>query len=100
MKVLFEGEKTNLFWVGLVIFGFSLYLFLEAIWELLYLPFIYPYISGTGNAGNAGNILFNLRLEALANVPIFIGGIIFVIIGIYIMKAGIKKNQLPNPTPS
>jgi hypothetical protein len=79
---LFNGEKTAVFWLGLVVFGYSVYEFCSAGWfifsyteaQALLSPYLYPTVL---------NII----------VPPIIGGIIFMIIGLYIMKAGLRKTQ-------
>jgi hypothetical protein len=91
---VFEGEKTVPFWAGLVIFGFSLYFFVTAIWQIIYYSFFYQtYINPN-----------SFRLTFLqSTVPMIIGGIIFMSIGLYMMKLGAKKNtptQQPSLNPS
>jgi putative Mn2+ efflux pump MntP len=86
--VLFKGEKTAVFWIGLVILGYSIYNFCLAGWNLVFYNIIYPAVIG----GSASDIDFLLQ-SFLASIPELIGGIIFLIIGLYIMKVGIKKDQ-------
>jgi len=68
----------------LVGFGFSIYLLCLAILQAIF----------------RSAILFPLTIEirsgyAVLNpaIPSLIGGIIFLIIGLYIMKAGVRKNN-------
>ena len=39
---MFRGEKPKIFWLGLVTFGYSFFLFCQGIWLLVYYPLIYP----------------------------------------------------------
>ena len=39
---MFRGEKPKIFWLGLVTFGYSFFLFCQGIWLLIYYPLIYP----------------------------------------------------------
>ena len=71
---MFEGEKTFLFWIGLIILGlasvglFSI-LWMTAVWDI--------YID---------------RLTMLKQaVPVIAGTIVFILIGFYMMKSGVKK---------
>ena len=79
---MFEGEKTAIFWLGLVVFGFSIYEFCSAGW------FIFAYATSQSIIPMT---LYPTVLNTI--VPPIIGGIIFVIIGLYIMKAGVRKNS-------
>ena len=71
---MFKGEKTDVFWIGLIILGLASVglfgiLWIIAIWE------------GYGD-----------RLNTLKwNVPAIVGGIVFILIGLYMMKSGVKK---------
>ncbi len=90
---MFEGEKTSVFWAGLIVLGVSIYFFATAIWQMLYIYFLYPSIFGTGSTSGSASFLSTIRIEALASVPPVIGGIIFAIIGAYMMRMGVRKEQ-------
>jgi xanthine/uracil permease len=79
---LFEGEKTAVFWLGLVVFGYSIYQFCIAGWQIFYYGLLFP-ISTLSIPWYA----FTLNTV----IPAIIGGIIFLVIGLYIMKAGVKR---------
>ena len=72
---MFEGEKTFPFWIGLIILGLasvSLFgiVYIIAVWN--------GYID---------------RLEMLKQaVPLIAGGIVFMLIGFYMMKSSVKKS--------
>jgi hypothetical protein len=72
--VLSEEEKTAVFWLGLVVFGYSAYEFCIAGWQFL---------------NFSGNFAI---LEKLWQIfPPIIGGLIFLIIALIVMNAGIGK---------
>ncbi len=93
---VFKGEKTTTFWIGLVIFGYSLYQFCNAAWQTIYYFFIYTLIYPQA-INPLGSTSYSDYLKVLAVsqyvVPSLIGGIIFLVIGLYMMKVGIRKNQ-------
>jgi len=71
---LFEGEKTIVFWIGLIILGLaSVGLFgifwMIAIWD--------GYIDR-----------FYMLRQA---VPVIVGAVVFILIGLYMMKSGVKR---------
>ena len=80
---MFRGEKTVAFWIGLVVFGYSIYQFCIAGWYILYFTFIFP-----------KTIIISPYPTALTSeIPPIIGGIIFMVIGLYVMKVGIRKGN-------
>jgi hypothetical protein len=81
---LFEGEKTAVYWLGLVVFGYSIYLFCSAGWFIFAYSRYQSYVSIE---------LYPAVLNTI--VPPIIGGIIFSIIGLYIMRAGVVKKSNP-----
>jgi len=85
---LFEGEKTLVFWVGLLVFGYSLAQFGAATWETIYFLIIYPrvYPDSLSTTMIMAQSLYLL-------IPLIISGIIFAVIGFYMMKKGVKPEQ-------
>ncbi len=73
---MFEGEKTIIFWIGLIILGLASVglfgiLWMIAIWD--------GYMD---------------RFEMLKQaVPVIVGGVVFILIGLYMMKSGVKKKE-------
>ena len=73
---MFKGEKTIVFWIGLIILGLasvSLFgiMWIFAIWE------------GYGD-----------RLNTIKYyVPFIVGGFVFMLIGLYMMKSGVEKTS-------
>jgi len=73
---MFEGEKTLLFWAGLIILSLASLVLFSVFWGFLHYA---PSVSRI-------NLISN-------NFPIIVGGIVFILIGLYMMKSGIKKTQ-------
>jgi hypothetical protein len=90
---VFKGEKTTTFWIGLIVFGYSIFQFCQAIWQTIYYYFIYPELFGVSIGISSLN--FTRLFESLGVVvPFVMGGAIFMIIGLYIMKVGVKKQPI------
>ena len=88
---MFNGEKTNLFWMGLVILGFASLVVFTVIWQNIvsYMTFL-SYSSHD----------FSSYYVNWSYVPIVVGGIVFMLTGYYMMKSGVKKEQSNTPKPS
>jgi putative Mn2+ efflux pump MntP len=71
---LFEGEKTLLFWAGLIILSLASLLLFAMIWSLRQYSLA------------SSSYLVN-------NFPQFLGAAVFILIGLYMMKSGIKKEK-------
>jgi len=73
---VFEGEKTNLFWLGLIILGSASVGLFGILWN-------FAVWNGYGD-----------RFRVIKNqVPLVVGGIVFILIGLYMMKSGVKKKE-------
>jgi len=85
---MFKGEKTAVFWLGLLVFGYSLVQFCSAIWQAIYYLVIFPqvYIGTPSQSFIEAQAVYPL-------IPNIISGIIFSVIGRYMMKKGIKQEQ-------
>jgi uncharacterized membrane protein YeaQ/YmgE (transglycosylase-associated protein family) len=68
---MFEGEKTAVFWIGLLILGLALAVLFSTIWYFLI----------------SSRDVFYYR-NWLYIVPSIVGSIIFILIGLYMMKSG------------
>jgi len=71
---VFEGEKITVFWIGLIILGFASVglfgiLWMIAIWDRYMDRFV--------------------MLKGF--VPFIVGSLVFMLIGFYMMKSGVKK---------
>jgi len=73
---MFEGEKTLVFWIGLIILGLASVGLFGMLWMITVV--IYP----------------ENRIEVLKGaVPVIVGGVVFLLIGLYMMKSGVKKRS-------
>ncbi len=71
---MFKGEKTWVFWVGLVMMALAFLGLFQMLWSLS----MYSYYSSD---------------YWRSMVPIIVGAIVFIMIGLYMMKSGVKKEQ-------
>jgi hypothetical protein len=88
---MFEGEKTNLFWTGLIILGFASLVIFTAIWQNIVSYLNYLSYSSQYTSSFAYGFLWSY-------IPIIVGGMIFFLIGWYMMKSGVKKANLSTQT--
>lgn len=70
---MFDGEKTYVFWVGLIILGLASVGLFGVIWFDLIRSFSFMPIE--------------------YQVPILVGAIVFMAIGLYMMKAGVARRK-------
>jgi len=75
--LLFEGEKTSIFWAGLIILSLASLVLFSVWWSLL-------------NYAPSADLNWAFRND----LPFIVGGIVFVLIGVYMMKSGVKRSQL------
>lgn len=71
---MFEGEKTFIFWIGLIILGLAS----VGVFGILWMIAIW----------NGYMDRFRMLEQA---VPVIVGGVVFILIGLYMMKSGAKK---------
>jgi xanthine/uracil permease len=75
-SMLFSGKKTTVFWVGLHVVAWACVVLFAILWYFsAVIPYWY-YIQ---------NVL----------VPPIVGGVVFILIGLYMMKSGIEKEEPP-----
>ena len=73
---MFDGEKTLVFWFGLLVLAFASLVLFTVLW--FWVP-SYSYYS---------------RIEAWRSlVPIVVGAVVFILVGAYMMRSGVKKDQ-------
>jgi hypothetical protein len=85
--VVFAGEKTSLYWVGVVMLSSASVALFAVVWSIL--TYLYsPYSSG---------IPFYAVSDA---VPELVGAVVFILVGFYMMKSGVKKPMPAQPTPA
>lgn len=70
---MFEGEKTFVFWIGLIILGSASVGLFAIIWFNLIRPYYF------------------MPLEY--EVPFIVGAVVFFFIGLYMMKSGTVKRK-------
>jgi hypothetical protein len=76
-KVTFEREKTNLFWAGLIILSLASLSLFSCVWSLHYSS-------------------FDWTRSFLNSFPQFLGLLAYILIGLYMMKSGVKR--IPSST--
>ena len=92
---MFRGEKTGLFWAGLLLLGLTSVVLFSAIWNVLnYTDTITDFESGSGAPVLVQvGLSFDLCIRII--LPWIVGGIVFILIGFYMMKSGVKRGQPP-----
>jgi len=71
---MFVGEKTDIFWAGLIILASASVTLFAIVW---FNAVIVPYS----------------RLDVEYQVPFIVGAVVFIIIGLYMMTSGIRKKN-------
>ena len=71
----FEGGKTLIFWLGLILLGLAVFELFGVIW--------YVFVLDWGSWWSGGGWLFA--------GPWIFGGVVFLLIGLYMMVSGVKK---------
>jgi len=75
---LLKGEKTYLFWAGLLIMSLASVILFSVIWSLRNYSSSLPYA-------------YNYYSYLDSSVPVIVGSTVFVLVGLYMMKSGVKK---------
>jgi O-antigen/teichoic acid export membrane protein len=73
---MFEGKKTSVFWVGLLILGLASVILFSLLWFTMML-------------GPPTNIDYFLKILT----PPVTGSVVFILIGFYMMKSGTKTKE-------
>jgi hypothetical protein len=81
---MFDGEKSNLFWVGLIILALSSLVVFTVVWQMINIYL--TYLSYSARYSSSYYFMWSY-------IPIIVGGIVFSMIGLYMMKSGIKKDS-------
>jgi len=71
---VFEGEKTIVFWIGLIVLGLASVGLFGILWMIA-----------------IWNGYFDRLTMLKQAVPTIVGAVVFVLIGLYMMKSGVKK---------
>jgi Fe2+ transport system protein B len=73
---VFEGKKTIVFWIGLLVLcSASLFLY-SVFWTLFFYPSLYS-------------------MSSMFAAPVVVGGIFLILTGLILMKSGVKKQKSP-----
>ena len=73
---MFEGEKTIVFWIGLLVLGLASVFLFGTLWSL---------------AVWHGHEDWFITLEH--QIPAIVGLLVFILIGRYMMKSGVEKEE-------
>lgn len=103
---MFKGKKTRLFWCGLFVLILGIYGLLDTILGIIDVYFNYYLTEINGiNSSPASNrhsfelSVFNFMVSVVVhNVVWSVVWSITVVVGVYIMKSGVKK-EVVNPLP-
>ena len=68
---MFEGEKTVVYWAGLIVLTWGSLNLFQTLW--------YTFSCGYFGLG-VGNL-----------VPNIVSGVVFIVLGLYMMKSGVKR---------
>lgn len=79
---MFRGEKTAVFWIGLLILGMSSMILFSTIWYILLAS-----VSSQTAYFSWGSW-----------VPPIVGAVTFLLIGLYMMKSGTRQKKESGPT--
>ncbi|MDH5461552.1 MAG: hypothetical protein OEZ29_03480 [Candidatus Bathyarchaeota archaeon] len=69
---MFEGEKTIIFWIGLIILGLASIGLFSIVWF---------------------NAIDFYKPPIELQVPFIVGTVVFILIGFYMMKSGVEKKE-------
>ncbi len=88
---MFKGERTRIFWIGLIVLIIGLYFFGNTIYSLGL--FFYAYYSHP-----LPDFYFSPWTYVRIEAPSLTSGIILILVALYLMKLGVKKNNLQTST--
>jgi len=76
---MFNGEKTLVFWIGLIILAFASIALFAIIWFNIVIALrTYQYAAGP-----------TLEFQ----IPFIVASVVFMLLGLYMMKSGVKKEE-------
>jgi putative Mn2+ efflux pump MntP len=73
---VFEGRKTGIFWWGLIFVALSVCVLFATLWSNL--------------------VLNTYSVDWRYLMPYIFGGVVFLLVGLYMMKSGVKKEDKPS----
>jgi Fe2+ transport system protein B len=72
---VFDGKKTIVFWIGLLVLCAASLILYSVFWTLFFYPSLYS--------------------MAMSAIPVVVGGIFLILTGLILMKSGVKKQKKP-----
>jgi len=76
---LFQGEKRALFWIGLIILALASIILFALLWQFAFIEW-HHYVTWN-------DVTWMIR----SSVPLIVGAVVFILVGFYMMKSGVKK---------
>jgi hypothetical protein len=76
---LFRGEKSALFWIGLIILAFASIILFTLLWQFAFIE-LNHYVTWN-----------DVKWMIRSSVPLMVGAVVFILIGLYMMKSGVKN---------
>ena len=76
---MFQGEKRALFWIGLIILAFASIILFALLWQFAFIE-LNHYVTWN-----------DVKWMVRSSVPLMVGAFVFILIGLYMMKSGVKK---------
>jgi len=73
---MFEGEKTYVFWIGLIILALASVGLFGILWMIA-----------------VWNVYMDRLTMLKQAVPVIVGGVVFTLIGLFMMKSGVKREE-------
>ena len=77
---MFQGEKRALFWIGLIILALASIILFALLWQFAFIEWN-QYVTWN-------DVTWMVR----SSVPLIVGAVVFIFIGLYMMKSGVKKH--------
>ena len=87
---MFKGAKTKIFWLGLILFAYSLFLFCQGVWLKIYYLYIYPGIYFVPSDYMPNSDWVFQMIGAIG--PSMVGGFVSMIMGLYLMSKKEKSS--------
>jgi putative Mn2+ efflux pump MntP len=73
---VFEGKKTYVFWIGLLVLAFAAVGLFGVFWMIA--------------VWNGYTDWFRVLKQV---VPVIVAGVVFILIGFYMMRSGVRKKE-------
>ena len=73
---MFKGQKTFVFWIGLLILAMASVVLFGILWMI-----------------GVWNVYLDRFTMLKQAVPVIVAGVVFIFIGFYMMKSGVKREE-------